>query len=194
MNTDSEVFYDFGVRREFIAARQAGTQPATATNAGAGAGAGVGAGGEGATTTATGDTAAPPPPPAAPPVPATLESLPFQLHVRFTKLDGMECLRVITRSQPVTSDVRKATQRMNVGMYAAHAAQTTSRFAEKYVWREYVRRVMRYCHVHWYIHMCVYLTHIHSHTHTHTHTHALTHSHTHTHLIGVTIKSLAHMR
>ncbi len=88
MNADSEAFYEFGIRHELL--------PVAPASAAAPDGA------------------------AAAPAAAAPSSLPFQvcdacvcvltvqLQVRFTRLDGMECLRVITKLQPVTSDARAA--------------------------------------------------------------------------------------
>eukprot|EP00048_Salpingoeca_helianthica_P014573 m.222372 g.222372 ORF g.222372 m.222372 type:complete len:765 (-) comp16017_c0_seq1:86-2380(-) len=125
VNEDSETFFDFGVRREYInrkaaAPAAAAAEPAAAAAAPAAAPAPV----------AEARAAAPAPPPA-PPLPSQLTELPFQLHVKFTRLDGMECLRVITRKQPVTTSAAKANANINVAMYAAHVSQNASRMAEK---------------------------------------------------------------
>ena len=40
-----------------------------------------------------------------------LQQLPFQMRIHYTKLNGMKCLRVVTKSKPVTRD-RAAAERV----------------------------------------------------------------------------------
>ncbi len=43
-----------------------------------------------------------------------LKALPFQLQIRYTRLDGMKCMRTISKSQPVTFDRKVAEDRANI--------------------------------------------------------------------------------
>ena len=46
------------------------------------------------------------------------ERLPFQVQVRYKSLDGQQCLRVITESRPVTSDITVANQGTDLFTYS----------------------------------------------------------------------------
>lgn len=59
-----------------------------------------------------------------------LEALPFQVQIHFTKLNGMKCLRVLSKSQPLTRDRAQAVQRAQVDMLCANVAQQAARMAE----------------------------------------------------------------
>lgn len=143
VTADSEAFYEFGLRREFLAKRAAAPAPAASDGAGAPVAASASAAAAmetsaatdaasaeasaaGASRSAAGAAAAP----ASGTLPK-LQALPFQLQIKFTKLDGSECLRVITNQQPITTSAATAKKEMNVAMFAAHVAQSASKLAEK---------------------------------------------------------------
>lgn len=140
VNADSEAFYEFGVRRELLPRRTPAATPHSAAAAApspAAPGAPPPAAADpGAEAGAAAAPAAPAPPsaaaPAAPSAAAApkLAQLPFQLQVKFTKLDGMECVRVITKQQRVTSNAAEAKRDVNVAIYGAHAAQNACRLNE----------------------------------------------------------------
>eukprot|EP01116_Phalansterium_solitarium_P022340 TRINITY_DN7337_c0_g1_i2.p1 TRINITY_DN7337_c0_g1~~TRINITY_DN7337_c0_g1_i2.p1 ORF type:complete len:671 (+),score=201.42 TRINITY_DN7337_c0_g1_i2:186-2198(+) len=60
-----------------------------------------------------------------------LSSLPFQLQISYTRLDGMKCMRVITKSQPITFNRTQAEQAANVDVLSRNAVQQTARIASK---------------------------------------------------------------
>jgi len=60
-----------------------------------------------------------------------LKALPFQLQIHFTKLDGMKCLRVISKNQVITTERTVAEQDVKAHLIAANVAQQAARFAEK---------------------------------------------------------------
>jgi len=60
-----------------------------------------------------------------------LKALPFQLQIHFTKLDGMKCLRVISKLQQITTERNVAEQDVKSHLIAANVAQQAARFAEK---------------------------------------------------------------
>jgi len=59
-----------------------------------------------------------------------ISTLPFQLQIHFTRLDGAKCIRVISKTQEVT-DVREvAEENMNIGVIGLHSVQQTAKIAE----------------------------------------------------------------
>jgi hypothetical protein len=60
-----------------------------------------------------------------------LKGLPFQLQIHFTKLDGMKCLRVISKTQAITTERSVAEKEVKAELIAANVAQQAARFAEK---------------------------------------------------------------
>jgi len=40
-----------------------------------------------------------------------MKDLPFQLQIIYTKLDGMKCMRVISKKQPITFDRSEAEEK-----------------------------------------------------------------------------------
>ena len=65
-----------------------------------------------------------------------IEQIPFQTIIEYTKLDGMKCIRTITKVQQVTDDVEKAKQDVKVDILAVNAAQQASKLAMKGNFRE----------------------------------------------------------
>jgi hypothetical protein len=60
-----------------------------------------------------------------------LTELPFQVQIRYTRLNGMQCVRVISRSQAVTEDRYAAEREMQTRVVAGHAAQQAAVTAQK---------------------------------------------------------------
>lgn len=64
-------------------------------------------------------------------LPDDLKTLPFQVQITFTKLDGSKCLRTITRTQAITHNRNLVEQNANTGMLGAHAWAQSARLAEQ---------------------------------------------------------------
>lgn len=62
---------------------------------------------------------------------ADLEQLPFQTQVFYTRLDGMKCVRVITKNKPVTKERSVIERNMDFSVLGSHAAQTAGKLASK---------------------------------------------------------------
>lgn len=60
-----------------------------------------------------------------------LKALPFQIKIHFTKLDGMKCLRVITKSQEITFSKEEAEKHAEVPILASHAVQQSAKLGMK---------------------------------------------------------------
>eukprot|EP00475_Leptophrys_vorax_P037326 TRINITY_DN6417_c0_g1_i1.p1 TRINITY_DN6417_c0_g1~~TRINITY_DN6417_c0_g1_i1.p1 ORF type:complete len:723 (-),score=215.14 TRINITY_DN6417_c0_g1_i1:50-2218(-) len=60
-----------------------------------------------------------------------LSSLPFQVQIIFTRLDGAKCARIITRRQKLTLDRKKAQKNVKVDVIAANAAQLSAVHARR---------------------------------------------------------------
>ena len=65
-----------------------------------------------------------------------IEQIPFQTIIEYTKLDGMKCIRTITKVQQVTDDAEKVKQDLKVDILAVNAAQQASRLATGGKFRE----------------------------------------------------------
>lgn len=61
---------------------------------------------------------------------AHLKALPFQVQMCFTKLDGMRCLRVLSKAQPVTNSRAASEEGVSMEILAANSAQQCARLAE----------------------------------------------------------------
>ena len=59
------------------------------------------------------------------------DSVPFQLKINFTKLDGMKCLRTISKLQKITSEKELAEKDLNLNVIGANAAQQAVSLAKK---------------------------------------------------------------
>eukprot|EP00051_Salpingoeca_urceolata_P026485 m.477459 g.477459 ORF g.477459 m.477459 type:complete len:771 (-) comp20851_c0_seq1:193-2505(-) len=57
-------------------------------------------------------------------------ALPFQVQIRFTRPNGMQCLRVLTQEKPITEQRDQAEQHVNVALCSAHVAQKSARLAQ----------------------------------------------------------------
>lgn len=59
------------------------------------------------------------------------DSLPFQVQLQYTRLDGSVCLKVISRSQPITKRRREAVESAKLEILAAHQARQSAYLAKK---------------------------------------------------------------
>lgn len=64
-------------------------------------------------------------------LPADAKTLPFQVQITFTKLDGSKCIRTITKTQAVTHDRAAVERTAKAGLLGAHAWQQSARLAEQ---------------------------------------------------------------
>jgi len=60
-----------------------------------------------------------------------LKEIPFQIQIRYTKLDGQKNLRTINKKQPITTDRLTAEQEVNLDVLQTNAVQTTGNIASK---------------------------------------------------------------
>lgn len=62
--------------------------------------------------------------------------LPFQTQLEYTKLDGMRCIRSITKVQDVSHDKEEAAKDLNAGLIATNVQQRTAQMAKDGNFRE----------------------------------------------------------
>jgi hypothetical protein len=81
-----------------------------------------------------------------------LTHLPFQLQVTYRRMDGMQCLRVISKRLPITSERKAAESKANLQILTANAMQQSSAMCAKGMYRHarqanrrYGRHMMRSC-------------------------------------------------
>jgi len=60
-----------------------------------------------------------------------LKALPFQVQIRFTKLDGMKGVRVLSQSKKTTQEREVAESMMDTPVLSAHAAQRSAMLARR---------------------------------------------------------------
>jgi len=60
---------------------------------------------------------------------ANVQSLPFQVQISYVRADGMKCLRVISKKQPVTFDKQVAEQKANIPVLATNASHQSAKMA-----------------------------------------------------------------
>jgi len=60
-----------------------------------------------------------------------LTHLPFQIQIEYTRLDGMKCLRVISKKQVVTFDRKEAEDKANIAVLATNAVHQSAKMASK---------------------------------------------------------------
>ncbi|CAI2386488.1 unnamed protein product [Moneuplotes crassus] len=65
-----------------------------------------------------------------------IDQIPFQTIIEYTTLDGMKCIRTITKVQKITDDVSKMKEDVNIEVLAVNAAQQASRLATRGQFRE----------------------------------------------------------
>ncbi|CAN0461917.1 unnamed protein product, partial [Ectocarpus sp. 12 AP-2014] len=58
-------------------------------------------------------------------------ALPFQVQIRYTRLDGTKCLRVLTKTQRVTKSKAAAERSMEMAVVAGHASSASGVLASK---------------------------------------------------------------
>ncbi|CAM9885732.1 unnamed protein product [Ectocarpus sp. 6 AP-2014] len=75
--------------------------------------------------------AAAPPTSPAPAAETPRAALPFQVQVRYTRLDGTKCLRVLTKTQRVTKSKAAAERSMEMAVVAGHASSASGVLASK---------------------------------------------------------------
>ncbi|CAM9576247.1 unnamed protein product, partial [Hapterophycus canaliculatus] len=54
-----------------------------------------------------------------------------QVQIRYTRLDGTKCLRVLTKTQRVTKSKSDAEKSISMAVVAGHAASSSGRMASK---------------------------------------------------------------
>lgn len=60
-------------------------------------------------------------------IPQQFHSVPFQLQIRYTRLDGMKCLRVITVPKKVTTDRLVAEKNVNISVVGINSIQQAAK-------------------------------------------------------------------
>jgi len=60
-----------------------------------------------------------------------LKVMPFQVQIHFRRLNGMKCLRVITKSQQLTFDRKVAEENANIAVLGMNAVQQSAHLASK---------------------------------------------------------------
>jgi len=60
-----------------------------------------------------------------------LKSLPFQVQIHYTRLDGAKCIRVMSKKQEVTEVREVAEENLNVGVIGLHSMQQTAKNIEE---------------------------------------------------------------
>jgi hypothetical protein len=58
-----------------------------------------------------------------------LTALPFQVQIKYTRLNGMKCVRIMTQSQEVTANKAEAEAAADMELLSAHVAQQTAAIA-----------------------------------------------------------------
>lgn len=61
----------------------------------------------------------------------TIPELPFQTQIEFTKLDGMKCIRVITKVQQVTNDRKEVEAEADVEVLGVNCVQQAAKLARR---------------------------------------------------------------
>ena len=64
-------------------------------------------------------------------LPPDARTLPFQVQITYTKLDGAKCIRTITKTQAVTHDRAAVERTAKAGLLGAHAWAQSARLAEQ---------------------------------------------------------------
>jgi len=59
-----------------------------------------------------------------------INQLPFQVQINYVRLDGAKCIRIISRTQQVTTDENVAEENINITVIGLHSVQQTSKLAE----------------------------------------------------------------
>jgi len=59
-----------------------------------------------------------------------LKTLPFQVQIHFTRLDGAKCIRLLSHKQDVTENRDEAELNVNIGVIGLHSVQQTAKIVE----------------------------------------------------------------
>jgi len=70
----------------------------------------------------------------------SVQSLPFQVQINFTKLDGSKCVRAISKAEKITQDRQVAEQEINVGVVGLHSQAQAAKYAQE---GNYTKAVMK---------------------------------------------------
>ena len=60
---------------------------------------------------------------------STLTHFPFQVQIRYTKLSGMKCMRVISQAKRITHDIARAEAGVDTSVISSHVQQTCAAMA-----------------------------------------------------------------
>jgi hypothetical protein len=60
-----------------------------------------------------------------------LDTIPFQTQITYQTLDGMKCMRAITKMQEVTFEKEEAHKAANINVISVNAVQKSAQMAEK---------------------------------------------------------------
>jgi len=64
-------------------------------------------------------------------IPQGITSLPFQVQINYSQLDGARCVRIISQQRPITQEAGAGSERVNMAMVAANAAQKSAALAQR---------------------------------------------------------------
>lgn len=60
---------------------------------------------------------------------SSLPNVPFQVQIKYTKMDGMKCLRVVTVMRNITKDRQIAEKNLNVSVIGLNSVQQAAKMA-----------------------------------------------------------------
>ena len=60
-----------------------------------------------------------------------LKALPFKTQIEFTKLDGLKCIRVITKVQQVSHDRKEVEEEADANILGVNCVQQAARLAKR---------------------------------------------------------------
>jgi hypothetical protein len=85
-----------------------------------------------------------------------MKALPFQVQIRYTRLDGSKWMRLITQARPITTDAQKAVEDLDVSVLASNAAQKGAELAQQgnyeefrahnYAWKDFIVSNSKHAH------------------------------------------------
>ncbi|CAL1548163.1 unnamed protein product [Lymnaea stagnalis] len=61
---------------------------------------------------------------------STLNSVPFQVHINYTRKDGMKCLRVLSQANETTRDRKAMEENINISVLGVATMKTTAKLAQ----------------------------------------------------------------
>jgi len=71
-------------------------------------------------------------------------NVPFQIQLRYTKKNGMQCMRTLINTIPLTDDVAKAEAEVNVAVVSAMVAHSGAELAKDGLYQEVLDNARRY--------------------------------------------------